>query len=39
MLVLIALIIAGLLFLGAFPPRIEPHAVERTIPNERFGTR
>ena len=28
---------AGFLYLGAFPPRITPHTVTRTIPNSTFA--
>ncbi|WP_200845234.1 hypothetical protein [Roseomonas sp. 18066] len=31
--------LAGLLVLGAFPPPVRQQPVERTLPNERFGTR
>ncbi|HWX50301.1 MAG TPA: hypothetical protein VNZ61_19810 [Roseomonas sp.] len=38
-LVLIIAILGGLLVMAAFPPAVTPQAVERTLPNERFGTR
>jgi hypothetical protein len=31
--------VVGLLAVGAFPPDVSPQAVERTLPNERFGAR
>ncbi|PZW45085.1 hypothetical protein C8P66_112102 [Humitalea rosea] len=39
LLVMILVILAGLLAVGAFPPSVVPQPVERAIPNERFGTR
>jgi hypothetical protein len=32
-------LVIGLLAIGAFPPSVQPQAVERTLPNERFQTR
>ncbi len=32
----ILVLLLGALFLGAFPPRITPHQVQRTIPNSTF---
>lgn len=37
--ILLALIAAGLLAVGAFPPSVTPKPVERTLPNDRFQTR
>ena len=37
--VLLALVLAGLLWLGAFPPEVAPSTVERPVPNDRFQTR
>ncbi len=39
LLVVVALVLAGLLAIGAFPPSVAPQPVERTIPADRFGTR
>lgn len=39
LLVVVAVILAALLAIGAFPPSVEPRPVERSIPNDRFGTR
>jgi hypothetical protein len=36
---LLAVLVLGLLALGAFPPSVAPQPVERTVPTERFGTR
>ncbi|HEV7268537.1 MAG TPA: hypothetical protein VGN83_27065 [Falsiroseomonas sp.] len=36
---LLAVLVLGLLALGAFPPSVAPQPVERTVPAERFGTR
>lgn len=38
-LVLIVAILGGLLVMAAFPPSVTPQAVERVLPNDRFGTR
>ncbi|MDJ0386611.1 hypothetical protein QMO56_00675 [Roseomonas sp. E05] len=38
-LVLIVAALGGLLVMAAFPPKVTPQAVERTLPNDRFGTR
>ncbi|MFZ6763406.1 hypothetical protein [Roseomonas sp. KE0001] len=38
-LVLVVALLGGLLVMAAFPPAVTPQAVERTLPNERFGTR
>ncbi|MDO9711953.1 hypothetical protein [Paracraurococcus lichenis] len=37
--ILLALVAAGLLAVGAFPPAVTPKPVERTLPNDRFQTR
>ena len=37
--VVLALLVAGLLWLGAFPPDVTPSTVERPVPNDRFQTR
>ncbi|MGK7867309.1 hypothetical protein [Falsiroseomonas sp. E2-1-a20] len=37
--VILAVLVLGLLVLGAFPPSVAPQPVERTVPAERFGTR
>jgi hypothetical protein len=37
--VILAVLVLGLLALGAFPPSVAPQPVERTVPAERFGTR
>ena len=37
--ILLVLILAGLLVLGAFPPAVSPAPVERVVPNDRFQTR
>ena len=34
-----AVLLLGLLAIGAFPPSIAPQPVERTIPAERFSPR
>ena len=39
LLAVLAVALAGLLAIGAFPPEIRTVPVERTIPAERFGTR
>jgi hypothetical protein len=36
---ILAVLVLGLLGLGAFPPSVAPQPVERTVPAERFGTR
>jgi hypothetical protein len=36
---LLGLALAGLLWLGAFPPDVTPSTVERPVPNDRFQTR
>lgn len=38
-LALVALVLGGLLFVGAFPPDPPTAPVERVLPNERFQTR
>jgi uncharacterized membrane protein YfbV (UPF0208 family) len=38
-LVLLGLVLAGLLYLGAFPPEVTPSTVERPVPNDRFQPR
>jgi hypothetical protein len=35
----LGLIVAGLLWLGAFPPDVTPSTVERPVPNDRFQPR
>ncbi len=37
--VLLGLLLAGLLWLGAFPPDVTPAPVERPVPNDRFQPR
>ncbi|MBU8542232.1 MULTISPECIES: hypothetical protein [Roseomonadaceae] len=37
--VIFALLVVGLLGIGAFPPSVAPQPVERSVPAERFGTR
>jgi hypothetical protein len=37
--ILLVLVAAGLLALGAFPPEATPTAVDRVLPNDRFQTR
>ena len=37
--VLLALVLAGLLWLGAFPPDVTLSPVERPVPNDRFQPR
>ena len=37
--VVLGLVLAGLLWLGAFPPDVSPTPVERPVPNDRFQTR
>ncbi|MFZ4406808.1 MAG: hypothetical protein ACOYOH_05690 [Paracraurococcus sp.] len=37
--ILLALVAAGLLVVGAFPPSATPKPVERVLPNDRFQTR
>jgi hypothetical protein len=37
--ILSVLVIVGLLVIGAFPPRVSPVPVERTLPNDRFQPR
>ncbi|WP_431281933.1 hypothetical protein ACQW02_21405 [Humitalea sp. 24SJ18S-53] len=39
LLVVIGVIVLGLLAIGAFPPSVDPQPIERSIPNDRFGTR
>jgi len=34
-----AVVVVGLLALGAFPPAVKPVAVERSLPNDRFQSR
>jgi len=38
-LILLGLLAAGLLALGAFPPSVTPEPVERVVPPERFQSR
>ncbi len=35
--IVIVLLIAGLLAIGAFPPRPHPQPVEHALPNNRFA--
>jgi hypothetical protein len=35
----VVLLAAGALYLGMFPPNPAPHAVEKTLPNEKFQSR
>jgi hypothetical protein len=37
--ILLAVLVLGLLAVGAFPPSVTPQPVERSVPAERFGTR
>ena len=37
--VLLVAILAGLLWIGAFPPDVAPSTVERPVPNDRFQPR
>ncbi|MBY0334531.1 MAG: hypothetical protein K2X49_28085 [Acetobacteraceae bacterium] len=37
--ILLGVALAGLLVVAAFPPSVTPTAVERVLPNERFGPR
>ena len=37
--VVLALLVAGLVWLGAFPPDVTPSTVERPVPNDRFQPR
>lgn len=37
--IVMAVLLLGLLAIGAFPPSIAPQPVERTIPAERFSPR
>jgi hypothetical protein len=37
--VVFGLLLAGLLWLGAFPPDVKPAPVERPVPNDRFQPR
>jgi hypothetical protein len=37
--ILLGLVAAGLLAVGAFPPTVSPAPVERVMPNDRFQTR
>ena len=37
--VVLGLVLAGLLWLGAFPPDVAPSTVERPVPNDRFQPR
>ncbi len=30
-------VVGGVLVLGAFPPSPHPHAIEKVVPNDRFG--
>jgi len=38
-LILVGLVVAGLLAIGAFPPSATPVVQERAIPGERFAPR
>ena len=38
-LLLVGVLIAGLLGVGAFPPAARQQPVERVLPNDRFGPR
>jgi len=38
-LLVLAVILVGVLAIGAFPPNVEPRPVERVLPNDRFQTR
>jgi len=35
----VVLLGAGALYLGLFPPNPQPHAVEKTLPNDKFQSR
>ena len=37
--VVLVLVLAGLLWLGAFPPEVKPAPVERSVPTDRFQPR
>ena len=37
--VVLGLVLAGLLWLGAFPPEVSPSTGERPVPNDRFQPR
>ena len=37
-LALFAVLVVGLLAIGAFPPSVAPQPVERSIPADRLGT-
>ena len=37
--VVLGLVLAGLLWIGAFPPDVTPSTVERPVPNDRFQPR
>ena len=37
--ILLAVLLTGLLAIGAFPPSVAPQPVERAIPADRFGPR
>ncbi len=39
LLLVIGVLVAALLMVGAFPPGVTQQPVERVVPNERFGTR
>jgi hypothetical protein len=39
LIILLALLFAGALVIGAFPPSADPRPVERVLPNDRFQTR
>ncbi len=32
----VVLLAAGVVYLGMFPPNPAPHAVEKTLPNDKF---
>jgi len=32
----VVLLASGVVFLGLFPPNPAPHAVEKTLPNDKF---
>jgi hypothetical protein len=34
----VVLLVGGAVYLGMFPPNPTPHAVEKTLPNDKFQT-
>ncbi len=34
----VVLLAGGMVYLGMFPPNPAPHAVEKTLPNDKFQT-